>query len=439
MAHPVEEILDNGLTLLILEDHRLPRVAVSISVGAAGPIFEPRDLPVLANTTADMLLAGTKNRTSRQIAEQIGNLGATFSASSAFGSTTANLSASGLSDGFDKWFEVALDVLLNPSFPVDELNSLRQRSKARLQQQQAMASTQATERFYGAIFGHHPAAVRSAAAESLDAITPALLTKWHQDRYRPQNTIVGIVGDVRAHDLVPKLKTWLGSWQKSEVPMDLPPNPAPAVAKKIYLIHHANATQATIFVGNVTVDRRSPDYIPMMVMNRVLGEGAATRLFLNLRERNGYAYGAFSVLTALAYPGAWLATTDVRTEVVGAAVGELLGEIRRINEEKVPDAELAESKRAAAASFALSLEQPSQLLSYSVTCLRYGFSADYWDTYAAKIMGVSADDIQRVARAYLNPDALQIVVVGDATRIKAALEKYGPVELSDTQANPGKR
>jgi len=439
MARPVEEILDNGLILLILEDHRLPSVAVSISIGAAGPVFEPRNLPGLANTTADMLLAGTKNRTSRQIAEEIGNLSATISASSLFGSTAATLSASGLSDGFDKWFAVALDVLLNPNFPVDELNSLRQRSKVRLQQQRFMASAQATERLYGAIFGQHPGAVQSATTESLDAITPALLTKWHQNHYRPQNTIVGIVGDVRAHDLLPKLKTWLGGWQKSDLNIDLPPNPAPAAAKKIYLIHHADSAQATIIVGNIAVDRRSPDYIPMIVMNRVLGEGAASRLFLNLRERNGYAYVVYSQFTALAYPGPWLATIGVRTEVVGAAVGELLGEIRRINVEKVPDAELAERKRAAAARFALSLEQPDLLLSYSLTRLRYGFSADYWDTYTAKIMGVSADDVQRVARTYLNPDALQIVVVGDATRIKAALEKYGPVELSDAQANQQKR
>jgi zinc protease len=439
MPHPVEEVLDNGLTLSILEDHRLPSVTVSITVWATGQIFEPGNLPGLADTTASMLLAGTKSRTSKQIAEEIGNLGATISASASFGSTATNLSASGLSDGFDKWFPMVLDVLLKPTFPVDELNSLKQRTKVNLQQQRVAASSQARELFYEALFGQHPAAVQSATAESLAAITPALLTKWHQEHYQPQNTIVGIVGDVSARDLLPRLKTWLGSWQRQDLNANLPPNPAPAAAKKIYLIHHHDSPQATIIVGNIAVDRRSPDYIPMVVVNRVLGEGSASRLFLNLRERNGYAYSANSQFSAMAYPGAWLATTEVRTEVVGAAVGELLGEIRRINEEKVPDEELAERKRAASASFALSLEQPSQLLNYSLTRLRYGFSADYWDTYAAKIMGVSADDIQRVARTYLNPDALQIVVVGDAARIKAALEKYGPVELSDAQASPPRR
>jgi zinc protease len=439
MARPVEEILDNGLTLLILEDHRLPVVAVTVSVEAAGPIFEPRDLPGLANTTASMLLAGTKNRTSRQIAEEIGDLGATISASSAYGSTTAYLNASGLSDHFDKWLPVVVDVLLNPAFPADELNSFRQRNKVSLRQQRVMASILANDRFAGAVFGQHPAAVRSATDESLDAMTPALLAKWHQERYRPQNAIVGIFGDVRARDLPPKLKTMLGNWQRTNLNRDLPPNPAPAAAKRIYLIQQADSPQATIIVGNIAVDRGSPDYIPMMVMNRILGEGLASRLWINLREKNGYTQDVSSQFNASAYPGPWAARTNVRTEVVGAALGELLGEIRRINEEKVPDAELAERERAIAAGFALSLEQPSQLLAYSINRLRYGFSADYWDTYAAKIMGVSAEDVQRVARAYLNPDALQIVVVGDATRIKAALEKYGPVELSDAQANPEKR
>jgi predicted Zn-dependent peptidase len=126
----------------------------------------------------------------------------------------------------------------------------------------------------------------------------------------------------------------------------------------------------------------------------------------------------------------------MRTEVTEGALVEFFNEIRRIRQEKVPAAELEDNKRAIAASFALSLEQPTRALSFAIVRHQYRLPADYWDSYPAKIMAVSADDVQRVARKYLNPDAMQLVAVGDAARIKAALEKYGPVEIFDQEGHP---
>jgi predicted Zn-dependent peptidase len=170
----------------------------------------------------------------------------------------------------------------------------------------------------------------------------------------------------------------------------------------------------------------------MMVMNHILGGGAAARLFLNLREEKGYTYGVYSDVTALRYAGPWRAGGSMRTEVTAEAVSEFFKEIRRIREEKVSEAELADNKRAITARFALSLEQPTGVLAFAMVQKTYGFPADYWDTYPAKIMAVSADDVQRVARKYLNPETMQLVAVGDAHKIKAALEKYGPVEVYDS-------
>ncbi len=436
LPKPVEAKLKNGLTVLIVEDHRFPAVFVQLDLNGAGALFEPAELPGLANVTAQMLREGTRTRTSRQIAEEADRLGATLTASAGFGSGETVLSASGLSDNLDAWFSLATDLLLHPTFPSGELARLKQRLKVQLRQQRSGARFLANERFNRVVFGGHPAAVISPTPESIDALTPEALMKWHRERYAPQNAVLGIAGDVRAVELIPKLEQWLGSWQKGAVKEPLPPDPVPASARKIYLVDRPDSVQTTIVLGNIAIDRRSPDYIPMVVMNHILGGGPAARLFLNLREEKGYTYGVYSNFSALEYPGPWRAGADVRTEVTDGALAEFFSEIRGMREKRVADTELEESKRSVVAGFALSLERPMRLLGFALTRKIYDLPQDYWDTYPAKIMAVTVDDVQRVARKYLNPEAMQLVAVGDGRKIKPVLEKYGKVEVYDSRGKP---
>ena len=436
IPRPTEAKLKNGLTVLILEDHRSPSVAVQLNIGGAGALFEPAALAGLAGTAAQMLREGTQSRTSIQIAEDVDRLGATLGAGSSFGAPDAVLSASGLSDNFDAWFGLAVEILFNPSFPVDELEKLKQRQRAQLRQQRSAANFLVNERFNRAVYGEHPAATVSATPESIDAITREALVGWHRERYRPQNAILGIAGDVSANRLVPKLEKWLADWQKTQVKEVWPRAPVAAAARQIFLVDRPGSVQTTVALGNIAIDRRSPDYLPMTVMNHVIGGGGAGRLFLNLREEKGYTYGVYSNFTALRYPGPWQAGGNMRTEVTAAALVEFFNEIRRIREEKVPAAELAASKRAIAARFALSLEQPAAILGLAIARKQYDLAADYWDSYPPKIMAVSADEVQRVARKYLSPDAIQLVAVGDASKIKSALAQYGAVEVYDEAGRP---
>ena len=427
-----EKALSNGLTVLIIEDHRLPLVEVQFNISAAGPVFEPADMPGVANITATMLREGTKTRTSEQLAEQMAQLGASLGSSSQFGSYVTLVSASGLSDNFEKWFGIADDILLNPTFPAVELNRLKARLKVQLTQQRASPGFLESERFSKAVYGNHPASVIAPTPASVDAITSEVLRKWHDERYTPQNTVLGITGDVHAAELLPKLEQWLGGWKKTDLKEVPPPNPKPATAKKVYLVDRPNSVQTSLMMGNITIDRRSPDYIPLTVMNHILGGGAAARLFTNLREEKGYTYGAYSGFTALKYPGPWRAYADVRTDVTDGTMTEFVKEIQRIGAERVPESELEDAKRALVASFALGLEEPGTALSYAIISKLYDYPADYWDTYPARIMAVTAEDVQRVAKKYFNPDTMQIVAVGDASKIKSVMEKYGPVEVYKT-------
>ena len=436
LPKPVEATLDNGLTVLILEGHRFHIVNVTLQMSGAGPIVEPADKPGLANITAQMLREGTKTRTSRQLAEDVDKLGATLFANSGFGSMAASLSASGLSDNFDQWFGLLTDVLLNPSFPADELAKLKARTKTSLLQQRTQPGFLSDERFRRAVYGSHPASVNSTTVEALESLTPAMLAAWHREHYVPQNAILGIAGDVKASEVIPKLKQWLAAWQKTDYKEQLPVNPTAATAGRIYLIDRPNSVQSTITMGNIAIGRRSPDYVSVVVMNSVVGGGASARLFLNLREEKGYTYGVYSNFTALKYPGPWSAGGDVRTEVTEGAMTEFMKELNRIRDEKVPAAELEEQKRSIVANFALSLESPPQLLNYALIRKIYDLPKDYWDTYPSKIMAVTADDVQRVARQYVNPQTQQVVVVGDAKKIKAVLDKFGAVQVYDAEGKP---
>lgn len=435
LPRPVEKVLSNGLTVLIMEDHRFPLVSVSLNISGAGAVYDPAGMPGVADMTADMLREGTKTRSSKQIAEEIDNLGATMNANASFGSAATTFSANGLADNFDQWFALASDLLLNPSFPQEELDRLKQRTKVQLKQQRGNSGFLRNERMSQAIYGAHPASVTSATAESVEAITPEMLAKWHAERYVPQNALLGIAGDVDAAATFAKLEKVFAGWKRTDLQEQLPPNPKPATEKRIYLVDRPDSKQTDLALASLSIDRAHPDYYAFTVMNQIVGAGSAARLFKNLREAKGYTYGAYSNFNPLKWPGPWQATSQVRGEVTDGAMTEFLYEINRIRDEAVPAQELEEQKRLIVAQFALGLERATTALNQAMVRKLYNFPADYWDTYPDKIMAVTAADVMRVAKKYINPETLQIVAVGDASKIKSVMEKYGPVEVYDTDGN----
>ena len=435
LPKPVEMTLPNGLTVLVLEDHRLPLVTARLSILGAGALYDPADLPGLANVTAAMLREGTQTRSSKQIAEQMEVLGATIAAQAPWASETTTFTASGLSDNAAQWIPLASDVLLHPSFPEGELNKLKQRMKVQLQQQRGTAGFLMQERFNRAVYGDHPAAITSATEQALDKITPAMLAEWHKSRYLPENAILGIAGDIKPADVMQMFQA-LPAWKAGPGKAALPLATKPASGRRIFLVDRPGSVQADVEIGNIAINRMDSDYVPMVVMDRIVGGGAAARLFMNLREVHGYTYGAYSQLIARRYAGPWVAQGSMRTDATAGAMTEFMNEINRIRDKAVPESELEENKRSIVAGFALSLERPDQLLDYAITVKVYGLAPDYWDTYPAKITAVTAEQVQRVARKYIVPDDLQIVAVGDAVKLKPVLDKYGAVQVFDISGKP---
>ena len=204
----------------------------------------------------------------------------------------------------------------------------------------------------------------------------------------------------------------------------------------VSFVARPNSVQTSLRVGTQSIERTNPDYDALTVANRVLGGGPTGRLFEHLREQKGYTYGAYSSFSASRITGSWSASTDVRSEVTDAALTDLLDEIKQMREVAVGDKELADTKKAMIAGFALSLESPNGILQNYVDRYLYKLPADYWDTYPARIEAITAADIQRVAQKYWSTDKLQIVAVGDAAKVEPALKKLGAYESYDAEGRP---
>jgi len=435
LPRPTETKLANGLTLLLLEQHKLPTASLALWI-KTGALADPRDMPGLAKFTADMLHEGTAHRTSAQLAAEVDTIGASLNANAAFGSSVSTVSASTLVENVDRLLDLMSDAVLNPSFPADELEKYRQRQLANLEQQRSQPQFLATEKFRQVLYRDFPASVVSATPDSLKRATPELLKKFHDEYYVPNNAVLGVVGDFKTDEMVSRIKKYFGDWKSGSVPLlKLGPLPPPAPSK-IYLVNRHDSVQTNIVAGDYAVRRADPEYVPLQVANQVLGGGPQARLFLNLRENKGYTYGVYSSFSADIYPGPWAARTEVRTNVTDGSMHELMSEFQRLRDEKVPDAELDDARRSIVARFALELESPVSLINDWLTVNYYGLPQAYWDRYPEQIAEVSPDAVQATARKYVDRDHLQIVCVGDGKQIEDVLKKYGPVEVYDTD---GKR
>lgn len=436
LPRPVEADLPNGLHLMVLEDHRLPQVTFQLIILGAGGYFDPADTPGLATMTATMLREGTATKNTQQISETLETMAATVTASAGMASAVAQIAGSSLTENFDATFGIAADILLNPSFPQEEFDRYKTRTRTNLTQQRASATFLANEMYSRVIYGSHPAARTSVTAESLDKATRDALVAFHHAHYVPDHAVLAIAGDMSLAEARKLVETKLAAWKKSGTPDPTLTDPPAMGPAKVYFVARPNSVQSSLWVGTQAISRTSPDYDVVSVMNAIIGGGPTGRLFTDLREEKGYTYGAYSNISAVQYRGAWTASLDVRTEVTEPALRDLIAEIARMRDEAVPDKEFQDKKRGVVAAFALQLESPSSVLSNYISSRLYKLPADYWDKLPERIDAVTQSQVQAAAKKYLDPSRLQIVVVGEPTKIAESLKQFGTVETYDTN---GKR
>ena len=255
----------------------------------------------------------------------------------------ATMSGNALTENFARLFELAADVLLNPSFPADEWDRLKTRTRAGLTQQRTQPQFLAQERFSKVVFGDHPASRVSATPETLDAITREAMVECHRTRFVPDHALIAFAGDITLAAARTLVESKLGAWKKAGAPKPPVAEPAPAGPAKGYLIARPGSVQTSFVVGAQSMTRTDPDYVPLTVANRVLG-GPMGRLFRHLREEKGYTYGVGSFFSAPEHRGQWSASTSVRTEVTEPALNDLLADIDAMRTAPVPEKELNDAQ-----------------------------------------------------------------------------------------------
>jgi zinc protease len=435
LPRPTVVKLPNGLTLILIEDHKLPTVTFTMWI-SPGQMGDPADLPGLASFTADMLREGTAHRTSAQIAAQTDSLGATLNANAAFSASYTAINAAGLVGDAEHILDLMSDVVLHPSFAPDELAQYKRREAAALEQRLSNPGFLAVQAMRRALYVEGPLSVSSPSKESIEKVTSADLQKFHDRHYVPGNALLGVIGDFRTEDMRVLVAKQFGTWAGAGEAALAAPNMAATPAAKITLVDRPGSVQTFLLAADRTIPRNDPDYYALTVMNQVLGGGPQSRLFLDLREEHSYTYGAYSSVSSEMHSGDWDATAAVRTPVTDGSMERFAYEFKQIRDEPVPASELDDARRAIVAGFALSLERPAQLLNNILQVEHFGLPADYWDKYPDRIAAVDAAQVQAAAKKYLDLGHLQWVAVGDEKQIRDALMKYGSVTVVNAEGKP---
>ena len=405
------EVLENGLTLLVVERHNLPIVKISVGI-KAGSIVEPEEKAGLASLTASLLTEGTKNRTARQISEEIEFVGGAVGASADDDYVTASLSV--LKKDINLGFDLLSDILRNPSFPENELNKKRERIKGSLKAQEEDPGFVASREFRKAVFGPHPyGRLIQGTPETLDAINRDDIVNFHSAYYVPNNSIMSVVGDITVYEVRNRLKKYFSGWQERSVQISPPHVSAEISGKKIIPVNK-DLTQANIILGHGGVSRDDPDYYAISVMNYILGGGGfESRLMQNVRGEKGLAYDIHSFFDPNKYGGTFQVGVQTKNETANAAIDEILKEMKEIRANPVSDTELSDAKAFLTGSFPLRFETGGRIAGFLIAVEYYGLGLDYIDKYHDYISSVTKDDVLRVARKYLDPENFVLVVVAD--------------------------
>jgi zinc protease len=363
---------------------------------------------------------GTTKRSATDITNQLQAIGANVGAGSGWDSTNVTLST--LTKNLDAALDIYSDVVLNPSFPATELESLKTRQLIGLRQQKANSGAIANVAFNKVLYGDHPYG-RDNTEATIKAITRDDIVSFYTNNFRPNNGTLIVVGSFDSKSLKSKLESAFGSWKTGDAPSAQLPAIKPLENPGIYIVDRPGAAQSTVAIGQVGVDRSNPDYHAIQVMNAILGGGITSRISMNLREDKGYTYGANSSFSFRRGPGPFRAGGEIQTAVTAEAIVEFMKELNGIRGGiPVTQRELDFNKQSIIRRFPAGFETNGQISGQLSNLLIYGLPDSYFNDYITKIDGVTLADVNRVAQKYLDPDHMAIVIVGDRSVIEPKLK-----------------
>ena len=428
--------LPNGVGLRVVEQHELPLAQVTLIVSGGSRLDGAA--PGLASFMANMLSQGAGTRDAATLQSEFAFLGASFFTSADWDRVTVSLKVPvrSLAPALD----LMADVVLRPTFRAAEVRRQRDLRLTSLLQLRDQPNALADLSFNQILFpaGHPYRNNSQGDSASVAAFDSARVRAFYDATLRPERATIIVAGDVTESQVRALFDSRFGAWRARGEALPLVTTasaPEAPAASRVFLVDKPDAAQSVIVIGWGGVDRKSPDYAALTVMNTLLGGSFSSRLMTNLRETKGYTYGASSRFVYRAIPGPFTASAAVRTNVTDSSLIEFFKELRMIRDSTVPAQELARAKAYVELGIPGSLESTSQVAGQIAQLGVFGLSLDELPRFAAQVRGVTAADVQRVAKQYLTPDRATIVVVGDLAKVRAGIEalKLGPAtELKAT-------
>lgn len=422
--------LPNGMQVIIVLHHEQPAVSMRLLV-RAGSVQDLPGKAGVANLAASLLDQGTTTKTAEQIADQIDFIGGALGAGS--GSDLSFVNVIVMKDSFDVGIDLLADVARNPAFAPEEIERQKQQVISNLRVNQGDPDYIASVLFDRLVYGFHPYGLpNSGTPETLAAITRADLQAYHRRNFVPNNMILAIVGDVTSPEAFAAAERVFGGWPRGEIqPLKIVEPPSPT--RRIVIVDKRDAVQTEIRVGQLAIPRKHQDYLAWDLAVKILGGEGANRLHRVLRSERGLTYGASADTEARKQAGDFVAETDTRTETTGEALRLMVDEISKLQRERVFERELSDAQAYLAGSFPLTIETPNEIATQVLNVVFYDLPVEEIGTFRERVQRVTPDDILRVARFYVRPDRLSIVLVGNAAEFVPQLRRVG---FSDFEVIP---
>jgi zinc protease len=414
--------LANGLTVVLVSQNEQPSISIRMIV-RAGAAHDPKDKLGLAMLTATLLDQGAGSRDAQQQADDIDFIGGILSTGA--GTDLSFVNTIVMKDDYDVGLAMMADVVRRPTFLPAEIERQKQQAFSTLKVAAEDPDSIAGLVIDRLIYGFHPYGLPGAGtAESLASLTRDDFVDFHRRHFVPNNALVAVVGDIAPADAMAGLEKYFGDWPKAELPPFEPMAP-PEPTRRVVVIDRPDAVQTEIRVGQLAIPRKHDDFEILDQASKILGGEGANRLQQVLRSQRQLTYAASADLDAFKYAGAIVAETDTQTASTGEALRLVVDEFARLQRERVHEGELRAAQDYAVGHFPLTIETPDQIATQVLNQLFYGLPVDELPKYRERVQKVTPDDIQRVARWFVRPDRLSVVLVGNADQFVGSLKGLG--------------
>ncbi len=422
--------LPNGMQLFLLEDHELPLIHVSALI-RTGSVYEPADKIGLAGITGTVMrTGGTTNKTGDEIDEQLEQIAA--SVETGIGRSSGSAFMSVLKDDVDTGLAVLADVLMNPAFRQEKIDLAKISARTGIARRNDNPGAIAGREYSKLIYGTDSVHARHAEYATIDNITRDDLVAFHKRFYHPNNVMMAVWGDFETPKMVAKIKEAFKEWQRADVDLSPVAEVKYDFRSTVNAVAKEDMNQSVIRLGHIGVVMSDPDYFSLMVMNEILGSGFTSRLFKNVRSRQGLAYSVGGACGAdYDHPGMCSLSCQTKLKSTVHAIQAILGEVRKMTQEEVTDEELALAKDSFLNSFVFNFESRGQIVNRLMTYIYYGYPEDFLQKVKANVEKVTKADVLRVAKAHLRPDQMQILVVGKPDELDQPLSTLGTVKTID--------